>query len=115
MNEENHPKGQVETDTILSENRLTYADLLQLDWILEDKIGEWEWRDDGLDDLIENSRKTLERVREMMKTTHRGWLAETNGVVVGFVMGNKQTGEMWVIPIFSSSSGVSSFCEIRAK
>ena len=40
MNEENHPKGQVETDEALPENLLTYADLLQLDWILEDKIGE---------------------------------------------------------------------------
>ena len=72
MNEENHPKGQVETDTILSENRLTYADLLQLDWILEDKIGEWEWRDDGLDDLIERGRETLERVREMIRAEEKG-------------------------------------------
>ena len=72
MNEENHPKGQVETDTILSENRLPYADLLQLDWILEDKIGEWEWRDDGLDDLIEKGRETLERVREMIRAEEKG-------------------------------------------
>ena len=72
MNEENHPKGQVETDDVLTENRLTYADLLQLDWILEDKIGEWEWRDDGLDDLIERGRETLERVREMIRIEEKG-------------------------------------------
>ena len=72
MNEENHPKGQVETDEALSENLLTYADLLQLDWILEDKIGEWEWRDDGLDDLIERGRETLERVREMIRIEEKG-------------------------------------------
>ena len=72
MNEENHPKGQVETAKILAENRLTYADLLQLDWILEDKIGEWEWRDDGLDDLIERGRETLERVREMIRAEEKG-------------------------------------------
>ena len=72
MNEENHLKGQVETAEVLTENRLTYADLLQLDWILEDKIGEWEWRDDGLDDLIENGRETLERVREMIRIEEKG-------------------------------------------
>ena len=62
MNEENHPKGQVETAEILAENLLTYADLLQLDWILGDKIDEWEWRDDGLDDLIEKGRGEPKRV-----------------------------------------------------
>ena len=72
MNEENHPKGQVETDATLSKNLLTYADLLQLDWILGDKISEWEWRDDGLDDLIEKGRETLERVREMIRAEEKG-------------------------------------------
>ncbi len=72
MNEENHPKGQVETAEVLTENRLTYADLLQLDWILGDKIDEWEWRDDGLDDLIEKSRETLERIREMIRAQEKG-------------------------------------------
>ena len=72
MNEENRPKGQVETAEILAENLLTYADLLQLDWILEDKIGEWEWRDDGLDDLIERGRETLGRVREMIRIEEKG-------------------------------------------
>jgi hypothetical protein len=72
MNEENHPKGQVETDTTLSENLLTYADLLQIDWILGDKIHEWEWRDDGLEDLIEKGRGTLERIREMIRIEEKG-------------------------------------------
>ena len=72
MNEENHPKGQVETAEILTENLLTYADLLQLDWILKDKIDEWEWRDDGLDDLIERGRETLERVRAMIRAEEKG-------------------------------------------
>ena len=72
MNEENHPKGQVETTKVLAKNLLTYADLLQLDWILEDKIDEWEWRDDGLDDLIERGRETLGRVREMIRIEEKG-------------------------------------------
>ncbi|MBC2600988.1 hypothetical protein [Puniceicoccus vermicola] len=57
--------------TITHENPLTYADLLCLEWVLEDKIGEWEWRDDGLDDLIERGRGTLERVREAVRNQER--------------------------------------------
>lgn len=73
MNEENRPKGQVETDTTLSENLLTYADLLRIDWILGEKVDEWEWRYyDGLDDLIEKGRETLERVREMIRVEEKG-------------------------------------------
>ena len=72
MNEENHPKGQVETAEVSAENLLTYADLLQIDWILGDKIDEWEWRDDGLDDLIEKGRGTLERIREMIRLEEKG-------------------------------------------
>ena len=73
MNEENHPKGQVETAEILTDNLLTYADLLRIDWILGETINEWEWRHgDGLDDLIENGRGTLERVREMIRAEEKG-------------------------------------------
>lgn len=42
---------------------------------------------------------THDSVREMMLTTHRGWLAESDGVPVGFVMGDQTTGEMWVIAV----------------
>ena len=42
---------------------------------------------------------THDSVREMLGSSHRGWLAESDGQVVGFVMGNKQTGEMWVIAV----------------
>ena len=73
MNEENHSKGQVETAEVLVKNLLTYADLLQIDWILGETIDEWEWRHgDGLDDLIENGRVTLERVREMIRSEEKG-------------------------------------------
>jgi len=39
MSEENALKGQVETESAVAENLLTYADLLQLEWIFADKIG----------------------------------------------------------------------------
>ena len=42
---------------------------------------------------------TVESVRDMMKTTHRGWLCEVDGTMVGFAMGNGKTGEMWVVAV----------------
>ena len=42
---------------------------------------------------------TPESVQAMMQKSHRGWVAEQAGRVVGFVMGNKSTGEMWVIAV----------------
>lgn len=38
-------------------------------------------------------------VCEMLRSSHKGWLAEENGEVVGFTMGNRETGEMWVIAV----------------
>ena len=68
MSEENRPKGQVETALVVAENLLTYADLLQLEWVFADKIDEWIWRNDGeTDDSIEKSRATLKRIREMIR------------------------------------------------
>ncbi len=48
---------------------------------------------------LERMGITHESVREMLLTTHRGWLAESHAEVVGFAMGNKKTGEMWVIAV----------------
>ena len=50
-----------------AKNRLTYSDLLEIEWLLDDKIDEWKWRDDGLDSLIEQGGVTLERIREMIR------------------------------------------------
>jgi len=48
---------------------------------------------------------TPETVREMMRTSHRGWLCEADGAVVGFAMGNGRTGEMWVIALLPEAEG----------
>jgi len=72
MSEGKCPEGQDETNTAVAENLLTYADLLQLDWVLEDKIDEWKWRDDGLESLIEKGRATLGRIREMIRKDEKG-------------------------------------------
>jgi len=53
---------------MLAENLLTYADLLQLEWVFADKIDEWIWLGDGeTGDSIEKSRATLERIHEMIR------------------------------------------------
>jgi ribosomal protein S18 acetylase RimI-like enzyme len=48
---------------------------------------------------------TEESVRGMLGTTHRGWLCEDAGKVVGFAMGNRETGEMWVIAVLPEHEG----------
>lgn len=38
-------------------------------------------------------------VREMVNRTYRGWHCEENAQIVGFAMGNRENGEMWVIAV----------------
>jgi GNAT superfamily N-acetyltransferase len=38
-------------------------------------------------------------VRERLTTTCKGWLCETEGKVTGFAMGDRETGELWVIAV----------------
>ena len=44
-------------------------------------------------------------VRALMQRTHRGWLCEDNGRIVGFAMGNGETGEVWVIAVLPEFCG----------
>ncbi|NLF38087.1 GNAT family N-acetyltransferase [bacterium] len=41
-------------------------------------------------------------VLEKLRTTYSGWLCEDEGKVVGFAMGDRATGEMWVIAVLPS-------------
>ena len=45
---------------------------------------------------------TPENVTALLDDTHRGWLCEDADQIVGFAMGNKTNGEMWVIAILPS-------------
>jgi ribosomal protein S18 acetylase RimI-like enzyme len=38
-------------------------------------------------------------VTDMLSQTHRGWLCRVGGETVGFAMGNRADGEMWVIAV----------------
>ena len=60
--------------------------------------------DNGLEELTRFGI-THDSVREMMQQTHRGWLCEVDGKVVGFAMGNRATGEMWVIAVLKEYEG----------
>lgn len=44
-------------------------------------------------------------VETMMNSTHRGWLCESGDQVVGFAMGNIESGEMWVIAVLKEFEG----------
>ena len=48
---------------------------------------------------------THESVIALMQSSHRGWLAEENGEAVGFAMGDKTSGEMWVIAVLKEFEG----------
>lgn len=42
---------------------------------------------------------TYESVEEKLKTTYKGWLCEMHSQVVGFIIADKKTGEIWVIAV----------------
>lgn len=48
---------------------------------------------------------THDAVRELLKLTHRGWLCEIDSQVVGFAMGDRDKGEMWVIAVLKEFEG----------
>ncbi len=48
---------------------------------------------------------TVSSVSAMIDTTHRGWLCEDDNKVVGFAMGNRKSGEMWVIAVLPEYEG----------
>ena len=64
----------IDLRTKTDENRLTLEELLSL----------------GINE---------ETVQEKLNTTYKGWLCEIEGKIVGFAIGDKQTGEMWVIAV----------------
>jgi GNAT superfamily N-acetyltransferase len=48
---------------------------------------------------------TSETVAEKLRTTHRGWLCEVAGEIVGFAIGDGGTGELWVIAVLPTFEG----------
>ena len=48
---------------------------------------------------------TEETVKARLRGTFKGWLCEVNAQVVGFAMGDRATGELWVIAILPEYIG----------
>lgn len=48
---------------------------------------------------------TVPSVTAMLTTSHRGWLCEVDGEVVGFAMGDRENGELWVIAVLPDYEG----------
>lgn len=48
---------------------------------------------------------TDDSVARMLSLDHRGWLCEIDGRIVGFAIGNRATGEMWVIAVLPEFLG----------
>ena len=67
MNEEKSPAGQVKINPSPAKNRLTYPDLLRIEWIVGDEIEEWKCRNDGGEGLVEKGQSTLEHICAMIR------------------------------------------------
>lgn len=48
---------------------------------------------------------TPQSVDQMLQQSHKGWLCEVDEAPVGFAMGDKSTGEMWVIAVLKEFEG----------
>jgi ribosomal protein S18 acetylase RimI-like enzyme len=56
-----------------------------------------------------------ETVAAMINTTHAGWLCEVEDRIVGFAMGNRSNGEMWVIAVLPDYEGKRIGAELLAR
>jgi len=74
-----------------------------MDAIFDVRVKTWH-NDRCLEELVEFGI-TPESVREMLQTTHKGWLCEADSQVTGFAIGNRLTGEMWVIAVLKEYEG----------
>jgi len=48
---------------------------------------------------------TEETVKEKLAGTYKGWLCEVENLVTGFAMGDRATGELWVIAVLPEYIG----------
>jgi ribosomal protein S18 acetylase RimI-like enzyme len=78
---------------------ITYRELLpsDMDAVFDVRVKTWH-NPNGAEEL-HRLGITPESVVERLQTSHRGWVAEGKGLIVGFAMGNKETGELWVIAV----------------
>ena len=56
------------------------------------------------EDLARRGITEAEVIRKI-SGSYRGWLCECDGRIVGFAMGDRRTGEMWVIAVLPAYEG----------
>lgn len=71
-----------------------------MDAIFDVRVATWH-NERGRDELT-GMGITPESVRAMIADSHKGWLCEIDARPVGFAMGNRDTGEMWVITVLEA-------------
>ncbi|MEM6688173.1 MAG: GNAT family N-acetyltransferase [Planctomycetota bacterium] len=71
--------------------------------IFDVRVATWH-NDNGHEELIRLGINHAS-VQEMLKRTHRGWLCEIGSKVIGFAMGDRSNGEMWVIAVVKEHEG----------
>jgi ribosomal protein S18 acetylase RimI-like enzyme len=64
------------------------------------------WHTDNAEQEMTALGITEDAVRKVMLSgSHKGWLCEVAGQVVGFAMGGRTNGEMWVIAVLKEHEG----------
>ncbi|MGB0583209.1 MAG: GNAT family N-acetyltransferase [Limisphaerales bacterium] len=72
--------------------------------IFEVRIATWH-NPNGAEELTQFGI-TIESVTKMLEDgSHQGWLCEEDGRIVGFTMGDRTKGEMWVIALLKEYEG----------
>ena len=72
--------------------------------IFEVRIATWH-NPNGAEELTQFGI-TIESVTKMLEDgSHQGWLCEEDGRIVGFTMGDRTKGEMWVIAVLKEYEG----------
>ena len=56
-------------------------------------------------EALQRAGITAESVGARLDTTHRGWVCECEGQVVGFSMGDRSSGELWVVAVLPDFEG----------
>ncbi|MCR9198282.1 MAG: GNAT family N-acetyltransferase [Planctomycetaceae bacterium] len=71
--------------------------------VFQVRVATWH-NDDGAAELNALGI-TIESTTRLLQTTHQGWVCEVGEQIVGFVMGNCKTGEMWVVAVLPELEG----------
>lgn len=84
--------------------KLREIEIEDLPTIFEVRIATWH-NPNGTEELTRFGI-TIESVTQMFETgSHNGWLCEMDGQIVGFAMGDRTNGEMWVIAVLKEHEG----------